>query len=110
MRLQDVTSALKAFIAAKNQVTVSEEEFLRRLAICRSCPQNVRKGRTLRTRVSEILGMYSNRFNVPDEVTKRSCGVCGCSFGLLLPAKKEFLHKDTPEQEKVRPSYCWVKE
>jgi hypothetical protein len=109
MRLQDITSALRAFQAAKNQDTVSEEEFKARLAVCRNCPKNVHKGRTVRTRISEILGQYSNRLSVPDEITKRSCGVCGCAFSLLLPARKQLLHKDTPEQAEVRPDFCWMK-
>ena len=108
MRLQDITAAFGAFRAAKNLDTVSEEEFLARLEICKGCPQNKRGVIRLRTRISKILGDHSNRLGVREEITKHSCGVCGCSFGLLLPAKKEHLHQDSEAEAAIRPEHCWV--
>lgn len=109
MRPQDVASAFKAFQAAKEQDTVSEEEFQRRFSICQSCPQRKKGIRTIKTRISKILADYSNRHAVRKEITEFSCGVCSCHFGLLLPAKPEHLHVDSEEEAKKRPDFCWAK-
>ena len=108
MRSQDVKAAFAAFRAARNEDTVDDGEFQRRLAVCKKCPQRKRGVRTVKTRISEVLAVYSNKHKVREEVTKFSCGVCGCSFGLLLPAKPEHLHKDSKEEAAVRPNSCWM--
>jgi hypothetical protein len=57
--------------------------------------------------VSELLGIMANKNRVSPVFQDNACGVCGCSLLMLLPARDEDLHKDTADQRKSRPRFCW---
>lgn len=108
MTPRDSIAAIKAFQHALKGGVVSSEEVRRRNAVCATCPQRVRVGRDI-SAVSKFLGMLANRHRVPKEVSGFKCGCCGCSLMLLLPATKEDLHVDSPEEAAKRPPNCWMK-
>jgi hypothetical protein len=101
-------AALKAYADARGGDVVSPEELRDRTAVCRSCPKRKLSSGIL-TKVSEKLGILANAHRVPKDVSAYSCGVCGCSLMLLLPARGVALHKDTPEEARERPDSCWIK-
>lgn len=108
MRPTDITAALRAYTEATRGNTVTDKEFARRLAICKTCPK-LKRVSGLTGRVSQILGALSIKHKVPRDVSGSSCGVCGCSLLLLVPALPQNLHKDSPDEAKKRPVSCWLK-
>jgi len=111
MNLSGIQQALKAYKAAKNAQTVSDEEAQRRARTCaKPCPMKRKVGGFI-GRASHILGAASSTGQVPTELADYKCGVCGCSLLLLIPALPENLHKDSPqeraEREKKAPG-CWL--
>ena len=107
MNPSGVRAAIKAFVEATKNNVVPEAIIQHRASICRRCPQRVVTRGT--SRVSEVLGSLSGKHGVPNEISAFSCGVCGCSMLLLLPATAENLHKDSPDESKKRPGTCWIK-
>ena len=107
MNIVGAKAAMTAFTHATRGETVNEDELMRRHRICLACPM-LRQKSGAETQVSAILGGLANRHKVPRDVSKKMCGVCGCSMLLLLPALPADLHKDTEEEESVRPDRCWV--
>lgn len=108
LNLQGAVSALKAYQQARKGDVESPATIKVRADVCFSCP----KRRITRgvSKASEMLGILANRNRVPNAVASYSCGVCSCSLMLLLPATKEDIHKDTPEEAKERPDNCWIKQ
>jgi hypothetical protein len=99
-------AAINAYAEATKKNVVDTTTIEERSRICLGCPQRV-KTRGM-SRVSKILGVLSGKHGVDKGVSDFSCNVCSCSLLLLLPALKENLHKDTPEEAKKRPEYCWI--
>jgi hypothetical protein len=108
LRAKDAAAALKAFKDAVHGNVVAPEQVVQRARVCGSCPFRVRTAGI--SRMSEVLGLVANKHRVPIEVSGYSCDVCGCSLMMLLPAQKENLHKDTPEESLKRPAACWIKQ
>lgn len=108
MKPADITAALKAYAEATRGNTVSDREFARRMSVCKTCPK-LRRTSGLTGRVSQILGSLSIKHRVPREMSSSSCGVCGCSLLLLVPALPKNLHEDSPEEAQKRPNACWMK-
>ena len=106
--LKGVFAAASAFREAMRGNTVSPEEISRRLAVCAGCPK-MRRTSGLSGRASAIVGAIANRHRVPPAFANRSCGVCGCSLLLLVPATGKDLHVDSPEEARKRPARCWMK-
>lgn len=104
---RDAIGAAKAFQHALKGEVVTTDEIRRRGAICNSCPRK-ELVRNRASQASQLLGLLANRHRVPREIKSYSCGVCGCSLMLLLPATAKDLHKDTPEQKAERPESCWI--
>lgn len=107
MNPQGAIAAMKAYREAKKGNTVDQQTVRDRARICKGCPKR-RIVANATTAVSKLLGRMANKHRVPDDVSRYSCGVCGCSLMLLLPAQKEHLHKDSPEEAAERPEHCWV--
>lgn len=112
MNLSGIKQALKAYKAARNAETVSDEEAQRRARTCAKCPMN-RKVAGFIGRTSQILGASSDSGQVPPELADRKCGVCGCSLLLLIPALPANLHRDDAieqvQRAKKTPN-CWLPE
>lgn len=108
-------AAVKAFAEAVSSNVVAPEEVQRRISICtkggngKPCPRYkiIRSPASL-SGLSRIMGRIANKHRVPKEVSNYRCQTCGCSMALLVPARGEELHQDTPEQAAQRPGYCWV--
>ena len=109
MNPSDILAAANAFKAALNGDVVDDAMIARRVKTCRKCPKRVRSS-GLATRISKLLGDLANKHRVPKDIADYSCGVCGCSLMLLVPATEKDLHKDSPEERKTRPAYCWLKQ
>lgn len=108
MRVKDATSAIKAFSEAVRGNVVTADTVVKRAEICAACPA---KKRTVGvSRASEILGLVANKHRVPVDIAGYSCGVCGCSLMMLLPATTQDLHKDSAEEAAARPAACWIKQ
>jgi len=106
LNIQGAVAALKAYQSARRGNVETAAEIQRRAAVCFRCPKRqITRGVS---KASEMLGILANRHRVPASVSAYSCGVCGCSLQLLLPAVKEDLHRDTPEEAKARPKACWI--
>ena len=108
MNADGVLAAIKAFKDAVKGDVVDETTLSSRAAICSKCPKRRIKS-SIVSRVSKILGDLANKHRVPSEISKYSCGVCGCSLMLLLPATEKDLHKDSPAELKKRPLTCWMR-
>ena len=108
MNIQGAKAALIAFKEALNDDVVSEQEILRRTAICQKCPKR-KRDTGVKTGLSRILGNLANKHRLPEEIKGKSCGVCGCSLMMLLPANEKSLHRDSPEEAAQRPADCWIK-
>ena len=108
MNTKSATAAILAFKEALSGHVVSAEKIVRRAGICQTCPK--RKNDTgVKTGISRMLGNLANKHRLPDEIKGKSCGVCGCSLMLLLPATEKDLHKDNAEEAAERPATCWMK-
>ena len=108
MNPNGATAALKAFGHAMKKDTATPAQVLERAKICKTCPHR-RKISGMRSQLSRFLGTVANHHKVPQDISKYKCGVCSCSFMLLVPAKVEDLHVDTPAEAAQRPDHCWVK-
>lgn len=108
LNLQGAAAALKAYQQARKGDVETPDTIAARAAACFRCPK--RKITRGVSKASELLGILANRNRVPHAVASYSCSVCGCSLMLLLPATKEDIHKDTPEEAKERPDNCWIKQ
>lgn len=106
LNFQGAVAAVKAYQSARRGNVSTPAEILRRSSICFRCPQ--RQMTRGVSKASEMLGILANRHRVPPAVSAYSCKVCGCSLQLLLPAVKEDIHRDTPEEAKARPKTCWI--
>ena len=102
-------AAINAFREATHGNVVTIKTVEARAAVCEACPkkQEVQPG-DLVARASKTLGTLSGKHGVPDEIAKKKCGVCKCSLLLLLPAKRENLHKDSAKEAASRPASCWI--
>jgi len=109
MSITGAIAAIKAFTEAVNGNVVPPEEVFRRGTICAGCPMK-RKVTGAPSKISRYLGMLANKHRVPSDLNGQKCNVCGCSLMLLIPATKDDLHKDSPEEAKKRPDRCWMKE
>jgi hypothetical protein len=107
MNIHGAAAAIKAFDQAMHRNTVPPKQVEDRFRVCKTCPKK-RKISGLTSRISQFLGRVANSHHVPQELSGYKCSVCKCGFLLLLPALKEDLHKDTPEQTKARPEGCWM--
>ena len=109
MNTQGAIAAISAFKEALSGHVVSPEEIVRRAGICTPCPK--RKNDTgVKTGISRLLGNLANKHRLPEEIKGKSCGVCGCSLMLLLPATEKDLHVDNEKESRERPESCWVKQ
>ena len=108
MNLKGALAAANAFVQAMNKNTASPEEIAKRFKVCSRCPKKALiSGAT--SQISRMVGLVANQNKVPTEFSKWKCGVCECSFVLLLPARTEDLHPDTEAEAAVRPKECWQK-
>jgi len=103
----DITGAARAFKDALKGDVVSDDIILARASICLKCPRR-RMVSGFATRVSKILGDLANRHRVPKDIANYKCNVCKCSLMLLIPATEKDLHKDSPQESKMRPAKCWM--
>jgi hypothetical protein len=108
MNITGAIAAIKAFTEAVNGNVVSPDEVFRRATICAKCPMK-RRVTGAPSKISRYLGVLANKHRVPADLNGQKCGVCGCSFMLLIPATEDDLHKDSPEEAKKRPDKCWMK-
>lgn len=108
IRIQDAQAAVKAFREAVRGNVVPDDEILRRVEVCKACPKR-RLNQGFPTRVSQVLGALSSKYRVHPDMRDYSCGVCGCSLLLLLPATAENLHRDSEAERAARPAKCWLK-
>lgn len=107
MKAKDISGALKAYIAATKQETVSAEDAEERSKICRKCPKRI-PTRGI-SRVSRMLADLARLHNSDQNIANYSCGICSCSLALLVPSLPENLHQDTEEQKTERlKTYCWM--
>ena len=106
LNLKGAMAAIRAFQEARRGNVVSTTEIVNRGSICAKCPKRVPT--TGVSTVSAVLGRMANKHLVPKDVSQYSCGVCGCSLMLLLPASEENIHKDTAEERTQRPEQCWL--
>lgn len=106
MKPSGIKAAAKAYVEATKNNVVSLEQLEKRARVCRMCKFKQKTRGT--SRVSQVLGFLSQKNMVPDDISKYSCGICKCSLLLLLPAKTENLHKDSPEEAERRPGFCWM--
>jgi len=109
LNLAGAVAAIRAFTEAVSGNVVSPEEVSRRTAICNRCPMK-RKVTGAPSKISRYLGLLANKHRVSSDLGNHKCNVCGCSLMLLIPATKDDLHKDSPEEAKKRPATCWMKE
>ena len=109
--LKDAQSAFRAYKEARVGNVVDEDEILRRAQVCLACPLRRILRVTPRDQLNKAVAARANKHRVPDTIKAYKCGACSCPLMLLLPAKNERLHHDTPAQAAVRSKkapQCWV--
>ena len=109
MNLTGAAAAIKAFKEALSDNVVDVSEIVRRVAVCKACPK-LKRDTGVKTGISRMLGNLANKHRLPDDIKGKSCGVCGCSLMLLVPATKKDLHVDNEIEAKLRPETCWIKQ
>lgn len=120
LSLNDLFQAGKALFKNMSGLTVSQQELNRRGQICKRCPMRIESNNCKKC---GIAGQVASLFNtakaffggktlsMPNTYKEQGCGICGCSFSLLLPARKEDLHQDSPAQHEKRvlnAPFCWL--
>ena len=98
LNLRDAAKAAKAFQQATQGNTAPEEEILRRAQLCLGCDARKMVRARFKDQASKMLGMMANRNKVNPKLKNSKCGVCQCSLMLLIPARSEDLHRDSPQQ------------
>lgn len=100
-------------------ITVDQTEINRRAAICQNCPHTCgiagcsrgcglgKAAVALWDKTMKFFG--GKRYEVPAALKRTYCGVCGCSHGVILAARLEDFHPDSPEKANKRPDNCWLK-
>ncbi len=115
----DIITGAKAIFANMSGEIVSQGEILRRADICAKCPKkemmsgcmSCGAGKAVLALYNASVGLFKgNRYEIPVDLKKANCGVCGCYISTMLPAKLEDFAKDTPQKAADRPSTCWLKE
>jgi hypothetical protein len=97
---------------------VSQHEHNRRAAICSKCPMSSETsicmscggGGKISSLISSIR-QYTGKsvIRIDDKVKKKYCSVCGCFIPLLSITKNQYLPRETPEQNRLRPIGCWIR-
>lgn len=118
--LKEYLDAGKALIKNVTGKTVDQKTISERGQICLRCPLLQSASDCVGCGIGGKLSVMARRaketfggktFSIPEKLKRGGCGVCGCTFQLLLPARKEDLHEDTPEQlafRKERAPFCWM--
>lgn len=97
--------------------TVNQEENDRRSKICRNCPFKDTVSNCIPCgggdKLTGLINGFRRKFRVvlriDREIKNKYCKACGCSLTLLCLTKKEFLPKETPEENRARPIRCWMR-
>lgn len=102
MNIEGAKAAINAFKEALNQDTVSEEVFLYRSRLCKSCPAKQKSA------IAPVVSKILSRNKVPPEISGSICSVCKCPLTLLLGAKSPHVdsEKEKKRREKLNPR-CW---
>ena len=113
---REALAAGKAAVKIASGQTVSKAEMERRWKICENCPMKggikecfkCNAARYLSQITHSVASVFGVKTHVPPEAKKHSCDVCKCMLPMLLPARSSDMHKDTKEQSKKRPDFCWM--
>lgn len=117
--LEHIANGVKAF--AKTTILgdkVSQDEILRRAAICEKCPKlemmsgcnACGAGRRFAALYEASRSLFKGqRYHIPEKLAKANCGVCKCYLANMLPAKIEVFKEDDAKMAANRPNACWLK-
>lgn len=110
----DYLHGAEALVNVSAGNTVDQLEINRRAGICQFCPKleevpgcmSCGFAGTLSNALNKIKKAFDSGFEIPNNMSKHGCGVCGCSLAVMLPAKTSAF-KETDQN--LRPDHCWVK-
>lgn len=104
-------AAIIAFMEAGKGNVVGETEASNRANICLTCPLRAKIKMSLSAHIGQVMALRVAKHNVPEDIKGYKCGVCLCPLALLVPAKGEHLHTDSPEEARKRAKdapRCWL--
>lgn len=114
LEFKDYLHGAEALISVSAGNSVNQLEINRRASICQTCPRleevpgcmSCGFAGTLSNTINKIKRFFKASFEIPNNMGKHGCGVCGCSLAVMLPAKTSAFKKDDQAQ---RPDHCWVR-
>jgi hypothetical protein len=97
--------------------SVSDNELLRRSAICEACPMADRIGGCQSCGAAGAIAKFANNIRsklrmqsaIPNSVKSSYCGICGCSLALMVVTKIDNFKEESPTENQKRPDNCWLK-
>lgn len=96
--------------------TVSQEQIMKRSAVCSGCPKRSEiSGCTscgfaskLKRWSNSLKKLFGGGYTIPNNLEKHFCSVCECALAGMLPA--HISHFKPSEIVNVdRPNFCWMK-
>jgi hypothetical protein len=117
-KLSEAWHAGLAIVKQAQGDIVTQAEHNRRAAICSRCPLSSEVSICMACggggKISSLIGSIRNHIGkntikIDDKVRKKYCGVCGCFLPLLSITKTQYLPKETPEENRLRPIGCWIR-
>jgi hypothetical protein len=120
--MSEAINGAKAILRLAAGQRVEDKEMERRASICKyaipgGCPklQTVSgckacgTGAAISSFIGKLKGFFGGKkLEIPNNLSDRYCGVCGCSLAIMLPSKTEAFDF-AKDNQKDRPSFCWIK-
>lgn len=114
--IADASRAANALMKIIPGDYVDQDEYLRRLSVCKTCEIRQKNsdcmscggsGKAARALLA-VRAKLGLSYNMNKEEGSHFCGFCGCSLSLLLVTKTRNYRKENDETNAQRPSYCWL--
>lgn len=115
--LADAMKAAQAVVKMASGDHVSRDEYSRRVTICTGCNN--------KSKVSDCMGCGASgkltnfmmkvrsllrlSYKTDSKINSQFCYSCGCSLALLLVTKVKNYKYESDEENKKRPSTCWLR-
>jgi hypothetical protein len=112
---QAATGAM-ALIKSIAGSSVSNEELMRRSAICEGCPLISLIGGCSSCGAAGKISNWANSIRsskglqvaIPSTVSQSYCGVCSCALALMVVTKRADFHDESDKENSRRPDVCWL--
>jgi hypothetical protein len=114
--LQDAFRGANAILNYVSGNSVSEDESMRRSAICQACPLSSTVAGCSSCGLAGKITKFVNtikknkgNYAIPNYISSKFCSFCGCSLPLMVVTKLENFKKESDLDNARRPDNCWLK-